>query len=234
MSNKQTKRQERVQAAKTMAANGKDRLKQTGRRITAKQKQIISSMYRPLCRIFILIGIATLLLAVVVIWQYRSSTQRTAKTTGVITEIDKVNGIGRDEPGDNAQKCRIGYKVTIDGNEYTDVLGYRGDPTTDKCQLFVGQVVEINYDPSHPSNNAYVVDDETSDHGTLDQTISSATGIAVVGLIPLAIGIVGLRIARSRQEDTFDDETSDTTSKTKPKSNSKPSAKANKKQHKED
>lgn len=78
-----------------MAANGKDRLKQTGRRITAKQKQIISSMYRPLCRIFILIGIATLLLAVVVIWQYRSSTQRTAKTTGVITEIDKVNGIGR-------------------------------------------------------------------------------------------------------------------------------------------
>ena len=230
MTDRKTNRQEHVQAAKAMAANGKAKLKQTGQRITAKQKQIISSMYRPLCRIFILIGIATLLLAVVVVWQYRSSTQRTAQAVGTVTEIDKVNGIGRDESGDNAQKCRIGYKVTIDGNEYTDVLGYRGDPTTDKCQLSVGQVIDINYDPSHPSNNAYTVDDETSDHGTLDQTISSAAGIAVVGLIPLAIGIVGLRIAKSRQEDTFDEEISNDTSSTKSKSNSKSSAKANKQQ----
>lgn len=169
-----------------------------------RQRRIVSSMYRPLCRIFILIGIATLLLAMVVVWQYRSSTKRTATTTGTITEVDKVSGVGQDEHGDSIQKCRIGYTVKIDGHDYTDVLGYRGDPTVSKCSLSVGQTIEVKYDPQHPSNNSYSIDDAQSDHGTLDQAISSAIGIGIVGLIPLVIGVLGLRIANKHREDQME------------------------------
>ena len=106
--------------------------------------------------------------------------------------------------GDDAQKCRIGYTVEIDGKTYTDVLGYRGDPTVDKCDLTVGQTIDISYDPSHPANNSYLVDDESSDHGTFNEAVASATGIALVGLVPLIIGMMGLHLARRYRDDQIE------------------------------
>ena len=139
-------------------AQSRAKAKQVKEHITARQRRIVSAMYQPLCKILILIGIATILLAIVIVW------------------LDKVSGIGRDMDGDDAQKCRIGYTVEIDGKTYTDVLGYRGDPTVDKCDLTVGQTIDISYDPSHPANNSYLVDDESSDHGTFNEAVASATG----------------------------------------------------------
>ena len=170
-----------------------------------RRQRIVGSMYRPLCKILILIGIATILLAIVVVWQYRASVKRTSTTIGQVTEVDKVNGVGNDEHGDNAQKCRIGYRVSIDGVDYTDVLGHRGDPTVDKCNLSVGETIQIKYDPQHPANNAYLVDDETSDHQTVGETIGSAVTIAIVGLVPLIIGMLGLFVANRRNSDLDDD-----------------------------
>lgn len=160
-----------------------------------QKRRLVGVMYRPMCKILILIGIATILLALVTVWQYRSSTTRTATTTGNITAVNKVSGIGRDEEGHNGQKCRINYRVSVAGHNYTDALGYRGDPTTAKCKLQVGQPIAINYDPHHPANNAYQVDEELSDHQTFQQTVSSTAGIAIVGLISLFIGIFGLHVA---------------------------------------
>ena len=178
--------------------------KQVKDRINSRQRRIVSAMYQPVCKILILIGVATILLAIVIVWQYRSSTRRTSVTTGTITEVDKVSGVGHDLEGNDAQKCRIGYTVDIDGKSYTDVLGYRGDPTTDKCNLSIGQTIEINYDPSHPANNAYAIDDELSDHGTLDETIASATSIGLVGLVPLIIGMMGLHLAKRYHDDQIE------------------------------
>ena len=180
------------------------RAKQVKARVAAKRRRIVGAMYQPLCKILILIGVATILLAVVTVWQYRSSTRRTATTTGTITEVDKVSGIGLDMDGSSVQKCRIGYTVEIDGKSYTDVLGYRGDPTVDKCNLVVGQLIEINYDPSHPSNNAYRVDDQLSDHDTLDETVASAASIGAVGLVPLIIGMIGLHLSKRHHDDQLE------------------------------
>ena len=188
-------KQESKQSSSRKHAQSRAKAKQVKDRITARQRRIVSAMYQPLCKILILIGIATILLAVVIVWQYRSSTRRTATTTGTITEVDKVSGIGRDMDGDDAQKCRIGYTVEIDGKTYTDV---------DKCDLTVGQTIDISYDPSHPANNSYLVDDESSDHGTFNEAVASATGIALVGLVPLIIGMMGLHLARRYRDDQIE------------------------------
>lgn len=182
----------------------KQSAKQLTKSIARRQRRIIGSMYRPLCKILILIGIATILLAVVTIWQYRSSTTRTSRANGTIDRIDKISGIGRDEEGHNAQKCRISYTVNIDGVTYTDTLGYRGDPTTDKCNLSVGDTIEISYDPSHPANNAYAVDDDLSDRKTQSEALGSAGLISLVGIVPIVIGFMGLNIAKRYRENKLD------------------------------
>ncbi|MDO4271651.1 MAG: DUF3592 domain-containing protein [Candidatus Saccharibacteria bacterium] len=167
-----------------------------------RQRRMVGAMFRPMCKILILIGVATLLLAVATLWQYQASTRRTAKTTGEITDVRKVGGIGRDENGNDNQKCRIKYKFVVNDVTYTDSLGYRGNPTAAKCQLKRGDTIDIQYDTSHPANSAYQVDEDNSNHGTLGQTIESASSIAFVGVIPIVIGIVGLRLAREHRTKT--------------------------------
>ena len=173
-----------------------DRLKHT-----AYNRRIIGAAYRPLCKILILIGMATIGLAMAIAWQYNSSTKRTKFATGTITEVNRVSGIGKDSDGDSTQKCRIHYVANINGDEYTDRLGYRGEPTTDKCDLTIGSSIDISYDPAHPLNNAYLVDDQTSNHGTLKDTVISSLTITAVGAIPLVVGIIGLRMDNKRNED---------------------------------
>lgn len=169
--------------------------------LNQRQRRMIGATFRPFCQILVLIGVATLMLALVTIWQYRASTRRSASITGVVTEVNKVSGVGRDSDGAEAQKCRIGYKFTIDNVEYTDVLGYRGNPTADKCHLAVGQSIDIKYDTSHPANNSYRLDDSHTDHETPGQTAVSAGGIGLVGIGTMAVGLVGLAVAkRHRQE----------------------------------
>ena len=176
-----------------------DRLKHA-----AYNRRIIGAAYRPLCKIFILIGIATIGLAMAIAWQYNSSTKRTELATGTITEINRVSGVGKDSDGGSTQKCRIHYVANINGDEYTDRLGYRGEPTTDKCNLTIGSTIDISYDPAHPLNNAYLVDDQTSDHGTLKNTVISSLTITAVGAIPLVVGIIGLQIDNKRNEDKLE------------------------------
>lgn len=168
---------------------------------TAYNRRIIGAAYRPLCKILILIGMATIGLAMAIAWQYNSSTKRTKFATGTITEVNRVSGIGKDSDGDSTQKCRIHYVANINGDEYTDRLGYRGEPTTDKCDLTIGSSIDISYDPAHPLNNAYLVDDQTSNHGTLKDTVISSLTITAVGAIPLVVGIIGLRMDNKRNED---------------------------------
>lgn len=193
--NKQTDNQ----AAKEPVSAPKSITKPSSAEIEHRQRQMLGAMFRPACKILVLIAIATLLLAVVTIWQYQASTRRNSSTTGVVTEVNKVSGVGKDADGTSAQKCRIGYKFTVGGNEYTDALGYRGDPSTSKCQLKPGQKVAINYDSNHPANNAFQVDDQNSNHGTFKQTASSAGSIAALGLIIMAVGAAGLHIANRHQ-----------------------------------
>lgn len=162
-----------------------------------QRRRLVGVMYRPMCKILILIGVATLLLSLVTVWQYRSATRRTSSTDGTITAITKVSGVGKDERGIDNQKCRLSYKLTVDGQEYTDALGYRGNPTTDKCKLSISDTIPVKYDANHPANNSYAVDDQLSDHATFDDTLKSTIGMAIVGLIPLAIGIFGLHIANN-------------------------------------
>lgn len=186
-------------------ANKKTRQQRTLKRASATSKpvdnnrKILGVLFRPFCQILVLIGVATILLSIVTIWQYRSYRQRTNQINGQITTVNKVSGIGNDETGNSSQKCRVGYKFTFNGNEYTDVLGYHGNPTTAKCNLRPGQAITINYEANHPANNAYAIDDQLSDHGTLKQTISSASGIAVVGTVPIIIGCLGIRLARQNR-----------------------------------
>ena len=160
-------------------------------------------MFRPACQILILIGLATLLLSIVTIWQYQASTRRTKETTARVISINKITGIGDDERGRNNQACQVDYRFRIKGDEYTAILGYRGEPTTDKCHLHNGQSVKIKYDPNHPANNAYLPDHQNSGKKTLRQTIFASGSIAATGIVPIIIGVVGLRIAKHRHTERW-------------------------------
>ena len=161
-------------------------------------RRLIGIMFRPACQILILIGLATLLLSVVTIWQYQASTRRTKETNARVISVNKITGIGDDERGRNNQACQVDYRFRIKGDEYTAILGYRGEPTTDKCRLHSGQSVKIKYDPNHPANNAYLPDHQNSGKKTLRQTIFASGSIAATGIVPIIIGMVGLRIAKHR------------------------------------
>ena len=165
-------------------------------------------MFRPACQILILIGLATLLLSVVTIWQYQASTRRTKETNARVISVNKITGIGDDERGRNNQACQVDYRFRIKGDEYTAILGYRGEPTTDKCRLHSGQSVKIKYDPNHPANNAYLPDHQNSGKKTLRQTIFASGSIAATGIIPIIIGVVGLRIAKHRHTERWFNRTS--------------------------
>lgn len=160
-------------------------------------------MFRPACQILILIGLATLLLSVVTIWQYQASTRRTKETHARVISVNKITGIGNDERGRNNQACQVDYRFRIKGDEYTAILGYRGEPTTDKCRLHNGQSVKIKYDPNHPANNAYLPDHQNSGKKTLRQTIFASGSIAATGIVPIIIGMVGLRIAKHRHTERW-------------------------------
>lgn len=166
-------------------------------------RRLIGIMFRPACQILILIGLATLLLSVVTIWQYQASTRRTKETTARVISVNKITGIGNDERGRNNQACQVDYRFRIKGDEYTAILGYRGEPTTDKCRLHSGQSVKIKYDPNHPANNAYLPDHQNSGKKTLRQTIFASGSIAATGIIPIIIGMVGLRIAKHRHTERW-------------------------------
>ena len=166
-------------------------------------RRLIGIMFRPACQILILIGLATLLLSVVTIWQYQASTRRTKETTARVISINKITGIGDDERGRNNQACQVDYRFRIKGDEYTAILGYRGEPTTDKCRLHNGQSVKIKYDPNHPANNAYLPDHQNSGKKTLRQTIFASGSIAATGIVPIIIGMVGLRIAKHRHTERW-------------------------------
>ena len=171
-------------------------------------RRLIGIMFRPACQILILIGLATLLLSVVTIWQYQASTRRTKETTARVISINKITGVGDDERGRNNQACQVDYRFRIKGDEYTAILGYRGEPTTDKCRLHNGQSVKIKYDPNHPANNAYLPDHQNSGKKTLRQTIFASGSIAATGIIPIIIGVVGLRIAKHRHTERWFNRTS--------------------------
>ena len=166
-------------------------------------RRLIGIMFRPACQILILIGLATLLLSVATIWQYQASTRRTKETTARVISVNKITGIGNDERGRNNQACQVDYRFRIKGDEYTAILGYRGEPTTDKCRLHDGQSVKVKYDPNHPANNAYLPDHQNSGKKTLRQTIFASGSIAATGIIPIIIGVVGLRIAKHRHTERW-------------------------------
>lgn len=166
-------------------------------------RRLIGIMFRPACQILILIGLATLLLSIVTIWQYQASTRRTKETHARVISVNKITGIGNDERGRNNQACQVDYRFRIKGDEYTAILGYRGEPTTDKCHLHNGQSVKIKYDPNHPANNAYLPDHQNSGKKTLRQTIFASGSIAATGIIPIIIGVVGLRIAKHRHTERW-------------------------------
>ncbi len=166
-------------------------------------RRLIGIMFRPACQILILIGLATLLLSVVTIWQYQASTRRTKETNARVISVNKITGIGDDERGRNNQACQVDYHFRIKGDEYTAILGYRGEPTTDKCRLHSGQLVKIKYDPNHPANNAYLPDHQNSGKKTLRQTIFASGSIAATGIVPIIIGMVGLRIAKHRHTERW-------------------------------
>ena len=166
-------------------------------------RRLIGIMFRPACQILILIGLATLLLSVVTIWQYQASTRRTKETSARVISVNKITGIGNDERGRNNQACQVDYRFRIKGDEYTAILGYRGEPTTDKCRLHSGQSVKIKYDPNHPANNAYLPDHQNSGKKTLRQTIFASGSIAATGIVPIIIGMVGLRIAKHRHTERW-------------------------------
>lgn len=166
-------------------------------------RRLIGIMFRPACQILILIGLATLLLSIVTIWQYQASTRRTKETHARVISVNKITGIGNDERGRNNQACQVDYRFRIKGDEYTAILGYRGEPTTDKCRLHNGQLVKIKYDPNHPANNAYLPDHQNSGKKTLRQTIFASGSIAAIGIVPIIIGVVGLRIAKHRHTERW-------------------------------
>ena len=166
-------------------------------------RRLIGIMFRPACQILILIGLATLLLSVATIWQYQASTRRTKETNARVISVNKITGIGDDERGRNNQACQVDYRFRIKGDEYTAILGYRGEPTTDKCRLHIGQSVKIKYDPNHPANNAYLPDHQNSGKKTLRQTIFASGSIAATGIVPIIIGMVGLRIAKHRHTERW-------------------------------
>ena len=170
--------------------------KHTSKKEHNRKVKILGSLYKPACKILILFGVAILLMAGVVIWQHNASTKRTERTTGKVTEVNKVSGIGRDEKGNSAQKCQIRYEINVDGQVYTSVMGYHGEPTPDKCQLAVGSSIEVDYDHRRPANNSYHQDTIESKHQTLSDVLQSAIGIGIVGIIPIVIGILGLAAAR--------------------------------------
>ena len=166
-------------------------------------RRLIGIMFRPACQILILIGLATLLLSVGTIWQYQASTRRTKETNARVISVNKITGIGDDERGRNNQACQVDYRFRIKGDEYTAILGYRGEPTTDKCRLHNGQSVKVKYDPNHPANNAYLPDHQNSGKKTLRQTIFASGSIAATGIVPIIIGVVGLRIAKHRHTERW-------------------------------
>lgn len=163
----------------------------------AKRRHTIGSLYKPICKILILIGIAAVLLSIVTIWQYQGLKRRTAHTTAKVTKISKINAIGANN--DDEQKCNISYNFSLENVNYTNVTGFNsGNPTADKCHLIVNSQININYQPGYPANNAYKGDDEESTHSTYGKTVGTVASIILVGLIPMILGVVGLYITRNK------------------------------------
>ena len=168
-----------------------------------RRQRAIGTLYKPICKILILIGIAAVLLSIATIWQYQGLKKRTSRTTATVSKISKINAIGANN--DDDQKCNINYNFTLDGVEYTSVANFNGgNPTADKCHLAVGSQISVNYQSGHPANNAYRIDDETSTHSTYSKTVGAVISILLVGLIPLLLGITGLYIAKNRPSKSRD------------------------------
>ena len=54
-----------------------------------------------------------------------------------------------------------------------------------------------------PANNAYLPDHQNSGKKTLRQTIFASGSIAATGIVPIIIGVVGLRIAKHRHTERW-------------------------------
>ncbi|GEM_PF-6645914 len=196
-----------IHTNKTQAKTNKKPHTTVSNKLAHQEKaKILGQLYKPTCRVLILIGIATLLLACTSIWQHYSLTRRTMQTDGKVTRVSKVSGVGKNEKGQDNQKCQINYEITVDGRTYTDAMGYHGTPTIEKCQLSAGQIIKVEYDKHRPSNSSYHDDTVTSRHRTLSDVLQSAIGTAVVGIIPIIIGVLGLKVAK---RDIDPDEISD-------------------------
>lgn len=158
------------------------------------KRRAVGVMYRPVCKLLVLIGVAAILLSIATIWQYQSQKQRTKTTMATVTKISRINAIGSSS---DDQKCNISYKFRLHDIDYISFTNFsNGNPTTDKCSLQVGSKIRVNYQPDRPANNAYKNDDAKSGHVTFGQTVGSVASIMIVGVIPLFLGIAGLYVAR--------------------------------------
>ena len=135
-------------------------------------------IYRLICIILIVAGCFGLFMSFSASEQAYRYPRRDKITTAIVTKKTKeADKYGYDN-------CLVSYKFTVDGQDYATegVL-----PNNYSCNAEVDKEITIRYQADNPANNAY---------GDNEQAVAMWTIIAVVlailGIIPLGVGFVGL------------------------------------------
>ncbi len=140
-------------------------------------------VYRVICLALIFFGVWGLFMASAASDHYRDYKGRNAKTVGEVTAITSE----KDARYNDVEYCYVDYKFSVRNKEYTSKTAWRLLPTQMNCQLSKDATITIRYQKDNPANNSY--NDNSQDR---EVAMLLAIGYALIGLVPLGIGFIGL------------------------------------------
>lgn len=140
-------------------------------------------IYRIVCLALIIGGIGGLFMTTSAADYYHYYGKRTEKAVAEVTDIHNHN----DPEYDDVQYCDIDYKFKVNNKEYTSKTSWELLPTQANCTLSKDSQITIRYQKGNPTNNAY---GDNSQDKTL--ALMMVIALAIVGIVPLGIGFVGL------------------------------------------
>lgn len=135
-------------------------------------------IYRLICVVLIIAGAFGLFMSFSASEQSYRYTLRNETATATVTKKTKET----DEYGYDT--CLVAYSFTVDDTEYSSegVL-----PNNYSCKVDEGDPITIRYQSDQPLNNAYGDNKQAESVWTI-----IAVALAILGIIPLGVGFVGL------------------------------------------
>lgn len=143
------------------------------------QSNIVARViYRIICVGLIGVGLFGLFIAFIAseqVYRYdRRDEEAIAKVTSQVKETDEYG----------FETCRLKYKFTIDGQEYSSQGVIENNYN---CQVAQGDEITIRYQEDSPSNNAYGDNEQDKDLWFIGASV-----VTFISILPLGFGFIGL------------------------------------------